>query len=78
MNKEIFLEMLESIKKINGMLSDGESVNDVHITISLVNSDKVHAEYVNIKTHDEYISFWSNTDECFECVPYSSIAHISC
>ena len=78
MNQEIFLQMLENIKAMNDMMADGENLNDVFITISLINSDKVHAEYGNIKVRDNHISFWSNRTSSFECIPYSSIVRISC
>lgn len=78
MNEKIFLQMLENIKALNDMMADGENLNDVYLTISLVNSEKVHAEYGNIKTHGEYIAFWNNKTSSFECIPYSSIVRISC
>lgn len=78
MNEKIFLQMLASIKKMNEKLNDGADLNDLCLTISLVNSEKRRVEYGNVKTHDEFISFWSNYSESFECILYSSIVRISC
>lgn len=76
MNENLFNQMMDEIGDI--CMAQGDKLEAVPVTFTLVNSKTFTVLYENIENCTGYVRIWDDVNECYKFIPYANILYLEC